>query len=160
MTDRDELVRKMQSQIGDDVREIYSHEALFKAAAARIEADGKLIAEIERSLTALAIALHAKHYPEVTQWRAATGDLMLLIDQIDNMTTGLARAATMAGHLRAVLNACDQGRMLERCAGGMTIEAQVRRSVYNGVPAWPIEDARTFLDDWDAIARLDAEAAK
>jgi hypothetical protein len=30
-------------------------------------------------------------------------------------------------------------------AGGMTIDAQIRRSVYNKVPAWPIEEARTLL---------------
>jgi hypothetical protein len=49
--------------------------------------------------------------------------------------------------LRAVLNACDQGRMIHRPgAGGMTIEANIRCSIYTGVPAWPIEEAREFLD--------------
>lgn len=33
----DDLVKRLRSQIGDDVQEIYSHEALFKLAAARIE---------------------------------------------------------------------------------------------------------------------------
>jgi hypothetical protein len=44
----------------------------------------------------LAKALHAKHYSEVTQWRPLTGDLVGLITQIDNMTSGLSRAATPA----------------------------------------------------------------
>ncbi len=34
----DDLVKKLLSQIGDDVQEVYSHEALFRAAAARIAA--------------------------------------------------------------------------------------------------------------------------
>lgn len=50
--------------------------------------------------------------------------------------------------LQAVLGACDQGRLVERGAGGMTLEAQMRRSVYNHVPAWPIEEARAAL--WEA----------
>ena len=54
-------------------------------------------------------------------------------------------ADKLAGTLQSVLDACDQGRMVETGAGGMTIEAQIRRSVYNGVPAWPIEEARAAL---------------
>lgn len=46
---------------------------------------------------------------------------------------------------RGVLAAVDQGRMVERGAGGMTIEAQIRRSVYHGVPAWPFEELRDTL---------------
>ena len=34
----DDLVKKLRSQIGDDVQEIYSHEALFCLAADRIAA--------------------------------------------------------------------------------------------------------------------------
>ena len=49
--------------------------------------------------------------------------------------------------LKSVLNACDQGRMLERGAGGMTIDAQISRSFYYGVPAWPIEEARAALGE-------------
>lgn len=36
MTD-EELVKRMRSQIGDDVQCIYDHEALFRIAADRIE---------------------------------------------------------------------------------------------------------------------------
>ena len=52
--------------------------------------------------------------------------------------------------LQSVLNACDQGRMLERGAGGMTIDAQISRSFYYGVPAWPIEEARAALGEKEA----------
>jgi hypothetical protein len=48
--------------------------------------------------------------------------------------------------LKSVLDACDAGRMVERGAGGMTVEAQMRRSVYVNVPALPIEEARAALE--------------
>lgn len=32
----DDIVAKLKSQIGDDVQQIYDHEALFKAAAAEV----------------------------------------------------------------------------------------------------------------------------
>jgi hypothetical protein len=40
----------------------------------------------------LAIAIHAKHYPEVTQWKPLD-DTLGLLTQIDNMTSGLVRPA-------------------------------------------------------------------
>lgn len=39
----------------------------------------------------LAEGLHRKHYAEVTQWKPLD-DLLGLLTQIDNMTTGLVRA--------------------------------------------------------------------
>ena len=39
----------------------------------------------------LSVSLGAKHYPEVTQWKPLTGDLIGLLSQIDNMVTGLTR---------------------------------------------------------------------
>lgn len=62
-------------------------------------------------------------------------DILALVDE----------NARLREALQNVLNACDQGRMVELGAGGMTIEAQIRRSVYNRVPAWPIEEARAAL---------------
>lgn len=41
----------------------------------------------------IAVALHASHYPEVTQWRPLD-DTMGLLTQIDNMTCALVRAET------------------------------------------------------------------
>lgn len=40
--------------------------------------------------TTLAINIHAKHYPEVTQWKPLP-DTLGLLTQIDNMTSGLTR---------------------------------------------------------------------
>jgi hypothetical protein len=49
--------------------------------------------------------------------------------------------------LQSVLDACDQGWKVERSVGGMTVEGQMRRSFYNRVPAWLIEEARAALGE-------------
>lgn len=49
--------------------------------------------------------------------------------------------------LRTVIDACDQGRRFETGSGGQTIDAQLRRTVINGVRAYPIEEAREILLD-------------
>jgi hypothetical protein len=68
---------------------------------------------------------------------------------IHNAMLGAAKAeaklAKAADALRLVTDACDEGQMASMGAGGMTIDAQIRRSVYNKVPAWPIEEARAVL---------------
>jgi hypothetical protein len=62
----------------------------------------------------------------------------------NNMAAKLAKAVDA---LRLVRDACDEGKMVSLGTGGMTIDAQIRRSVYNQVPAWPIEEARAVLDE-------------
>jgi hypothetical protein len=49
--------------------------------------------------------------------------------------------------LQTVLDACDTGYMIERDTGGITVGAQMRRSFYDGVPAWLIEEARAALGE-------------
>lgn len=59
-----------------------------------------------------------------------------------------AKLAKAVETLRSVINACDEGRMIPRPGygvGGMTIEANIRGSVFTNVPAWPIEEARATL---------------
>jgi hypothetical protein len=54
--------------------------------------------------------------------------------------------------LKTVIDACDQGRMIPRPGsgvGGMTIDANIRGSVYTNVAAWPIEEARAALAAWE-----------
>ena len=51
--------------------------------------------------------------------------------------------------LDAVFASCDRAGMMPRPGsgvGGMTIEANIRGSVYRCVDAWPIEIARSALD--------------
>lgn len=61
-----------------------------------------------------------------------------------DLADALLREAMEA--LGGVMTACDQGRMVAKTGvGGMTIEANIRGSVYMGVPAWPIEEARATL---------------
>lgn len=58
-----------------------------------------------------------------------------------------AREAALVEALGNLIAACDEGRTVPRGgACGMTIEAQIRASVINGVPAWPVEEARDVLD--------------
>jgi len=59
--------------------------------------------------------------------------------------TAEAKLAKAIDALRLVTDACDEGKMVSLGAGGMTIDAQIRHSVYNKVPAWPIEEARSVL---------------
>ena len=61
-----------------------------------------------------------------------------------DLSDALLREAMEA--LGGVMAACDHGRMVATTGvGGMTIEANIRGSVYMGVPAWPIEEARATL---------------
>ena len=48
--------------------------------------------------------------------------------------------------LKDVLSACDKGRMVSRGICGMTFEAKIRNIVINGIPAWPIEEARALIE--------------
>lgn len=68
-----------------------------RATTAESERD-ELLREKERlgrQLRALAIALHAKHYGDAPGWMPLD-DAEGLLSQIDNMTTGLSRAAPSA----------------------------------------------------------------
>ena len=60
-----------------------------------------------------------------------------------------AKLAKAIDALRLVTDACDEGQMVSMGTSGMTIDAQIRRSVYNKVPAWPIEEARVVLEELD-----------
>lgn len=60
-----------------------------------------------------------------------------------------AKLAKAIDALRLVTDACDEGQMVSLGTSGMTIDAQIRRSVYNKVPAWPIEEARVVLEELD-----------
>ena len=47
--------------------------------------------------------------------------------------------------LERLIAACDAGRWYEKSSGGMTIDAQLNRTVINGVRARVVEDARAAL---------------
>jgi hypothetical protein len=48
--------------------------------------------------------------------------------------------------LGKLISACDAGQIKENGIGGMTIEAQIKRSTINGVSAWAVEEARQILE--------------
>lgn len=72
-------------------------------------------------------------------------EAMWSIEAVDPFEDLNAKIAKAVDALRLVTDACDEGKMVSLGAGGMTIDAQIRRSVYNQVPAWPIEEARVVL---------------
>lgn len=52
-----------------------------------------------------------------------------------------ARIDELEFALSSLIKACDEGKRVERGAGGMTIEAQISRTFINGVPAMAVEKA-------------------
>ena len=67
----------------------------------------------------------------------------------DNDLSDITIAANYIVELRAALEkliaACDAGRRYEKGIGGMTIAAQLARTVIYGVSASAVEDARDAL---------------
>ena len=57
----DDLVKKLRSQIGDDIQEFYSHEALFRLAADRIE---ELEAKLEKVVKVLETVVDQNGYDD------------------------------------------------------------------------------------------------
>jgi hypothetical protein len=74
-------------------------------------------------------------------------DLWEKVSDVDSITVLYAKQeiVKLRALLREVFQTIDQGRMVEKSSGGMSIESQILRSVYNGVPAWPIEKAREIF---------------
>ena len=82
-------------------------------------------------------------YQGETMANAAADRIKAQAAEIERLRGDLAKAMEA---LQSVIEACDQGRMIPRSGvGGMTIEANIKGSIYVGVPAWPIEEARTTL---------------
>lgn len=76
-------------RVGDLTRAAHDKGAELRLAPAPADLRGvmaKAVAYAEQ----LATDLHAKHFPDVTQWRLLSGDLVGILTQIDNMTVGLA----------------------------------------------------------------------
>jgi hypothetical protein len=57
-----------------------------------------------------------------------------------------AENARMRAALEMLLGTVDKCQIIEVGAGGMSIDAQIARSVYLRVPVWPFEDARAALE--------------
>ncbi len=56
-----------------------------------------------------------------------------------------AEVEKLRAAFRALVGACHEGRIVSKGAGGMTIEAQTRNSVINGVSAWAVCEAEEAL---------------
>jgi hypothetical protein len=127
-------------ELADTLRAIAERRVMLRIAGGGIPCSAHLLAEAAATISALvaerdearryaeqlAVALAAKHYPDVPQWNPLTGDLWGLISQIDNMTTGLTRADVTEPAL-ATANARIAG--LEKALGEF---AEPRNWVVNG----------------------------
>jgi hypothetical protein len=58
----------------------------------------------------------------------------------------LAENEKLRAALEKLIRACYEGRIVQRGVGGMTIEAQTRNSVINGVWAWSVCEAEEVLN--------------
>ena len=74
----DFLSEDRMQEITDDVR------AEERAGESAIQSD--ILGQLQR----LAVAIHAKHFSDVQQWKVGD-DIDLVISQIDNMTAGMMR---------------------------------------------------------------------
>ncbi len=81
-----------------------------------------------------------------------TRDVLTLREENARLRTGWDAARAEVARLRdvstALIDACDKGRLAPRpgCGvGGMTVEANIKASVINGVSAWSVEEARAAL---------------
>jgi hypothetical protein len=82
----------------------------------------------------------------------------MLDEAADTITALRAEVEQLTAALLKITDALNQGRIVPRGGPcGMTIEAQMRASVYNGVPVWPIEEAREMLDEINARAAINKE---
>lgn len=124
MTD-EELIAALREEDAYNER-FYEQDPLHKLSADRIEA------MVQGLKTAVAVVEESGRMRNQAEARA------------ERLEAKLAKAVDA---LQLVTDACDEGKLVSLGAGGMTIYAQIRRSVYNQVPAWPIEEARAMLDE-------------
>jgi hypothetical protein len=78
-------------------------------------------------------------YDSLVIWYAYCDRKMELEDAQD-------RIEVLEAALRKLLELVESCKMVEKGAGGMTIDAQMRRSVYLSVPAYLFEEAREVLE--------------
>lgn len=111
-------VTAIQDRNTDDAslaRQFYiANRALKAEAADEIERLRSLLKEADGYATRLAVALHGKHYAENTSWRPLEGDLIGVLTQIDNMTSGLSRKnSRMFSDGTQVKNVQDESDMFD-----------------------------------------------
>lgn len=72
----------------------------------------------------------------------------LLLECREELIKAESDIECMRAAILKVTEALNQGRIVQLPGvSGMTIDAQLRNSVYNGVPAGLIEDARELVDE-------------
>lgn len=119
----DNLVRKLRSQIGDDVQEAYLPEALFKLAADRLEALQARVAELEAMPEGISDQRleYDKVRARILAGKASQQDAS---DAIDRVCRDAERLAVISGKQRARAEAAE-ARIRE-------LEAAMRKIVEGG----------------------------
>lgn len=142
MTDTDTLALEIARKVENIISDTLADRAIQRQARVQVVVKNALDAALaDRDAKIAGLRKHSHQ---------RAGDLRTLAAQVAELTRKLERATEA---FTALFAAIDAGRMVERGAGGMTIEAQMKRSVYNGVPAWPVEEARekcAFLNSGDS----------
>lgn len=93
-------------------------------------------------------AENANHWTDDKRMMDASGVADTIYEAMDRIEELEAKLAKAVEGLRCAIEACDKGRMIPRpgCGiSGMTVEENIRVSIYTSVPAWPIEEARATL---------------
>jgi hypothetical protein len=131
----------------DRLRDVYVRDTIRLTAADRIEqlvaTNEQLVAEV-KEWNSESLAWIYCQIVAAKDRNTAEAKLAECLEQNALLEARLSKAVDA---LRLVTDACDEGKMVSLGAGGMTIDAQIRQSVYNKVPAWPIEEARSVLDE-------------
>lgn len=80
-----ERLRGLHLWANDDVN------TMVAEAADEIERLEKALETATGYAERLAVVLMEKHFPDATTWKPLSGDLIGILTQIDNLTTGLCR---------------------------------------------------------------------
>lgn len=84
--------------IDEDEGIVGDQTTLEVARTALTIARGEIVEEASRYAEQLAVAIAAKHYPDVPEFQPLSGDLIGLLTQIDNMTAGMSRSLKGGQH--------------------------------------------------------------
>ena len=136
----DDIVARLRAGTGDGLR---AHDWMNEAAD-RIE---KLEAEVERLVRSRNKwgKLYNQTLEKLRLSVLSDSEYVKIIDE--KCAEQSDRIEKLEAALRDLIAACDAGRHVERGIGGMTIAAQIDRTVIGGIRARAVEDARAALGE-------------
>lgn len=102
------------------------------AEVERLRAEGRKLDDMLAMLAGMASEQNKRQSAEAAELRA----------EVERLRADLARLVAAGENVINATNACPR---FERGAGGMSIDAQIRRTEINQVPAWPFEELMDAL---------------